>query len=114
MALSLILGNKLTAEHMGPSRRRSTRSPTAFHHAVHLTLRAKVPGAEQAKFEELAGKAKRVPGVKLLNARVRSCGAGELSCGPGVKRGDDRSLQRRSRCDPRAKALRGRREPALE
>jgi len=26
--------------------------------AVHLTLKAKIPGADQAKFEELAAKAK--------------------------------------------------------
>jgi len=38
--------------------------------AVHLTLKGKVPGANQAKFEELAGKAKAgCPVSKLLNAR---------------------------------------------
>ena len=39
--------------------------------AVHLTLRAKVPGAEQAKFDELAAKAKAgCPVSKLLNAKI--------------------------------------------
>jgi len=38
--------------------------------AVHLSLKAKVPGADQAKLEELAGKAKAgCPVSKLLNAR---------------------------------------------
>ena len=39
--------------------------------AVHLTLKAKIPGADQAKFEELAGKAKAgCPVSKLLNAKI--------------------------------------------
>jgi osmotically inducible protein OsmC len=39
--------------------------------AVHLTLKAKVPGADQAKFEELAAKAKAgCPVSKLLNAKI--------------------------------------------
>ncbi len=39
--------------------------------AVHLTLKGKVPGADQAKFEELAGKAKAgCPVSKLLNAKI--------------------------------------------
>ena len=39
--------------------------------AVHLTLKGKVPGANQAKFEELAGKAKAgCPVSKLLNAKI--------------------------------------------
>jgi len=39
--------------------------------AVHLTLKAKVPGASQAKFDELAAKAKAgCPVSKLLNAEV--------------------------------------------
>jgi osmotically inducible protein OsmC len=39
--------------------------------AVHLSLRAKVPGADKAKFEELAGKAKAgCPVSKLLNTKI--------------------------------------------
>ena len=39
--------------------------------AVHLTLEARIPGADQAKFEELAGKAKAgCPVSKLLNATI--------------------------------------------
>jgi lipoyl-dependent peroxiredoxin len=39
--------------------------------AVHLTLKAKVPGADQAKLEELANKAKAgCPVSKLLNAKI--------------------------------------------
>jgi len=39
--------------------------------AVHLTLKGKVPGVDQAKFEELAGKAKAgCPVSKLLNAKI--------------------------------------------
>ena len=39
--------------------------------AVHLSLKAKVPGADQAKLEELAEKAKAgCPVSKLLNARI--------------------------------------------
>ena len=38
---------------------------------VHLTLNAKVPGASQAQFHELAGKAKAgCPVSKLLNAKI--------------------------------------------
>ena len=39
--------------------------------AVHLTLRAKVPGADQAKLDELAAKAKAgCPVSKLLNTKI--------------------------------------------
>ena len=39
--------------------------------AVHLTLTAKIPGADQAKFEELAAKAKvGCPVSKLLNTKI--------------------------------------------
>jgi len=39
--------------------------------AVHLSLKAKVPGADQAKLEERAGKAKVGCMVsKLLNAKI--------------------------------------------
>src|SRR5947208_6165184 len=74
MALSLILGEaKLTAEHM------DTKADVTLEKvadgfaitAVHLTLRAKVPGADKAKFDELAGKAKAgCPVSKLLNAKI--------------------------------------------
>jgi lipoyl-dependent peroxiredoxin len=74
MALSLILGEaQLTAEHM------ETKADVTLEKvadgfaitAVHLTLRAKVPGADPAKFVELAGKAKAgCPVSKLLNAKI--------------------------------------------
>jgi osmotically inducible protein OsmC len=39
--------------------------------AVHLTLTAKIPGADQAKLEELAAKAKTgCPVSKLLNTEI--------------------------------------------
>jgi osmotically inducible protein OsmC len=74
MALSLILGEAgLQAEHM------ETQADVTLEKvadgfaitAVHLNLSAKVPGATQAKFEELAGKAKAgCPVSKLLNAKI--------------------------------------------
>ncbi len=74
MALSLILGeSKLTAEHM------DTKADVTLEKvsdgfaitAVHLTLKAKVPGADKAKFQELAGKAKAgCPVSKLLNTKI--------------------------------------------
>jgi lipoyl-dependent peroxiredoxin len=74
MALSLILGEaKLTAERM------ETKADVTLEKvadgfaitAVHLSLQAKVPGADQAKLEELAGKAKAgCPVSKLLNAKI--------------------------------------------
>ena len=74
MALSLILGEaQLTAEQM------DTKAEVTLEKqgdgfaitAVHLTLRAKVPGADDAKFQELAAKAKAgCPVSKLLNAKV--------------------------------------------
>jgi osmotically inducible protein OsmC len=74
MALSLILGEaKLTAAHM------ETRADVTLEKvadgfaitAVHLTLKADVPGADQAKFEELAAKAKAgCPVSKLMNAKI--------------------------------------------
>ena len=40
-------------------------------HAVHLTLNAKIPGADKAKFDELTAKAKAgCPVSKLLNAKI--------------------------------------------
>ena len=74
MALSLILGEaKLTAERM------ETKADVTLEKladgfaitAVHLTLSAKVPGADQAKFAELANKAKAgCPVSKVLNAKI--------------------------------------------
>ena len=74
MALSLILGEaKLTAERMDTTAE-VTLDKVADGFAitaVHLTLKAKVPGADQAKLEELAGKAKAgCPVSKLLNTKI--------------------------------------------
>jgi osmotically inducible protein OsmC len=67
MALSLILGEaKLTAEHM-----ETKADVTLEKQSVHLTLNAKIPGADKATFEELAGKAKAgCPVSKLLNTKI--------------------------------------------
>jgi lipoyl-dependent peroxiredoxin len=74
MALSLILGEaKLRAEQM------ETRADVTLEQveggyaitAVHLTLKAKVPGADQATFEKLAAMAKAgCPVSKLLKADI--------------------------------------------
>lgn len=74
MALSLMLGEaKLTAEQM------DTKAEVTLEQvadgfaitAVHLTLKAKIPGADQATFESLAAKAKAgCPVSKLLNAKI--------------------------------------------
>ena len=74
MALSLILGEaKLTAEQM------ETKADVTLEKvgdgfaitSVHLTLTAKIPGADKATFEELAGKAKAgCPVSKLLNTKI--------------------------------------------
>jgi osmotically inducible protein OsmC len=74
MALSLILGEAgFKAEHM------ETRADVTLEQvsdgyaitAVHLTLRAKIPGADQARFEELTNKAKAgCPVSKLLKAEI--------------------------------------------
>ena len=74
MALSLILGEaRLTAEHMG-TKAEVTLDKVADGFAitaVHLTLTAKIPGADRAKFEELAAKAKAgCPVSKLLNTKI--------------------------------------------
>lgn len=74
MALSLILGEaKLTAEHMD-TQAEVTLDKVADGYAitaVHLSLKAKVPGANQATFQELAAKAKAgCPVSKLLNAKI--------------------------------------------
>ena len=74
MALSLMLGEAgLTAETM------STKAEVTLDKvadgfaitAIHLTLKAKIPGADQAKFEEIAAKAKAgCPVSKLLNTAI--------------------------------------------
>ena len=74
MALSLILGEaKLTADQMD-----TTAAVTLDKEGdgfaitkVHLTLKARIPGATQAQFEELAAKAKAgCPVSKLLKAEI--------------------------------------------
>ena len=74
MALSLALTEaQLTAEHM------ETKAEVTLKKvedgfaitAVHLTLQATIPGADPAKFQELAQKAKAgCPVSKLLNAEI--------------------------------------------
>src|SRR6201995_3338695 len=73
-ALSLILGEaKLTAEHM-ETKADFTLEKVADGFAitaVHLTLNAKIPGADKAKFDELTGMAKAgCPVSKLLNTKI--------------------------------------------
>ncbi len=74
MALSLILGNaKLTAEKMETSAKVTLEQVDGGYAitAVHLTLQAKIPGADQATFEKLAGMAKAgCPVSKLLKAEI--------------------------------------------
>ena len=74
MALSLILGEaKLTADHMETTAEviLDKEGDGFAITAVHLTLKAKVPGATQEKFEELANKAKTgCPVSKLLKANI--------------------------------------------
>ncbi|MBC7859038.1 MAG: OsmC family protein [Burkholderiaceae bacterium] len=74
MALSLILGEaQLTAERMETTAEVTLDKVGEGYSisAVHLTLRAKIPGADQAVFDELAAKAKAgCPVSKLLNASI--------------------------------------------
>src|SRR5580658_10123970 len=74
MALSLILGEaKLTAERMETAAEVTLEQVEGGWAitAVHLNLTAKVPGADQAKFADLAGKAKAgCPVSKLLKAEI--------------------------------------------
>ena len=74
MALSLILGEaKLTAEKMETSAEVTLEQVEGGWGitAVHLTLKAKVPGADQATFEKLAAKAKAgCPVSKLFKAEI--------------------------------------------
>jgi osmotically inducible protein OsmC len=83
MALSLILGEaKLTAEKMETTAEVTLDKVEGGFAitSVHLSLKGKVPGADQAKFEELANKAKfeelagkakaGCPVSKLLNTKI--------------------------------------------
>lgn len=74
MALSLILGEaNLTAEKLSTTAEVVLEKlETGFTiTAVHLMLNAKVPGADEATFQELANKAKAgCPVSKLLNAEI--------------------------------------------
>ena len=74
MALSLILGEaKLTAEQMETKADVTLEKQGAGFAitSVHLTLTAKIPGADKAKFDELTGMAKAgCPVSKLLNTRI--------------------------------------------
>lgn len=74
MALSAQLGEAgLTAQSIRTSATVTLEKlPDGFTiTAVHLDLVAKIPGADQARFEELANKAKTgCPVSKVLNARI--------------------------------------------
>ena len=74
MALSLILGEAgLTADKMETQADVTlTKQADGFAiTAVKLTLKAKIPGADNAKFQELAAKAKAgCPVSKLLKAEI--------------------------------------------
>lgn len=74
MALSLILGEaKLVAETMETSAQVTLESVEGGFaiSAVHLTLKAKIPGADQAAFEKLTGMPKAgCPVSKVLNAAI--------------------------------------------
>src|SRR5437868_13747913 len=74
MALSLMLGEaKLVAEQMDTSAEVTLEQVEGGFAitASHLTLKAKIPGADQATFETLAAKAKAgCPVSKLLKAEI--------------------------------------------
>lgn len=74
MALSNILGEAgMTAERMDTKAEVTLEKQDAGFAitAVHLTLRAKIPGADNAKFQECAAKAKAgCPVSKLLKADI--------------------------------------------
>jgi lipoyl-dependent peroxiredoxin len=74
MALSLILGEaKLTAEQMDTTAEVTLdKVDDGFAiTAVHLTLKARIPGADDKTFQELAAKAKAgCPVSKLLKANI--------------------------------------------
>jgi lipoyl-dependent peroxiredoxin len=74
MALSLILGEAgLTATQMDTSAKVTLEQVEGGFaiSAVHLTLKAKIPGTDQAKFAELAARAKAgCPVSKVLKAEI--------------------------------------------
>jgi osmotically inducible protein OsmC len=74
MALSLILGEaKLTASEMNTSAKVTLEQVEGGFAitAVHLTLKAKIPGTDQKAFEELANTAKAgCPVSKVLKANI--------------------------------------------
>ncbi|MGC9964330.1 MAG: OsmC family protein [Syntrophobacteraceae bacterium] len=74
MALSLILGEaKLVAEQMETTAMVTLEQVEGGYAitAVHLRLRAKIPGADQETFEKLSGMAKAgCPVSKLLKAEI--------------------------------------------
>lgn len=74
MALSMMLGEAgLTAERIDTAAEVTLdKQPDGFAiTAVHLVLRAKVPGASEAQFLDIANKAKTgCPVSKVLNARI--------------------------------------------
>jgi lipoyl-dependent peroxiredoxin len=74
MALSLILGEaKLVADQMDTAAEVTLEQVEGGFAitAVHLTLKAKIPGTNQATFQELAAKAKAgCPVSKLLKADI--------------------------------------------
>jgi osmotically inducible protein OsmC len=74
MALSLILGEaKLVAEQMDTSAEVTLEQVEGGFAitASHLTLKAKIPGADQATFDKLVGMAKAgCPVSKLLKAEI--------------------------------------------
>ena len=74
MALSLILGEaKLTAEQMDTTADVTLEQVEGGFAitSVHLTLKAKIPGADQATFEQLTAKAKAgCPVSKLLKTEI--------------------------------------------
>jgi osmotically inducible protein OsmC len=74
MALSLILGEaNLTAENMETTAEVSLAQVEGGYviSAIHLTLKARIPGTDQATFEALAAKAKAgCPVSKVLKADI--------------------------------------------
>jgi lipoyl-dependent peroxiredoxin len=74
MALSLMLGQEgLTAEHMDTKAEVSLdKDGDGFSiKTVHLTLKAKIPGTDEARFQAIVKKAKEgCPVSKLLTAQI--------------------------------------------
>ncbi|HXH76192.1 MAG TPA: OsmC family protein [Bacteriovoracaceae bacterium] len=74
MALSMILGEaKLTAEKMDTTAQVTLEEKNGGFEisGIHLTLKAKVPGTNQAQFQELANKAKiNCPVSKLFKTNM--------------------------------------------